>query len=433
MGTKDFDVKRHDGEELLIPEGMTEEMAKNNLTQFFRLEGKGNEIVRVSQTFPYLRPDGAHAFMLAVEEMFGEALQNNTGRFGEIPPKQIAIEVAPGETAVVPWGEFSLPGIEGSIETDASVQNGLVVFELVALIREKDVSKFRELTALTGKILESKSIYKGKAINASMAGLEPRISFISPNSDLFGVFNDHLQRSIDSEVMLPIRYPDQAKSIMGGSLKRGILLAGVYGTGKTLTAVQIAAEATKDGWTFVYVKDSSELAKFLEFAKMYSPAVVFAEDIDLVVGRSRDGNVNEILNVLDGVDSKNDQIVTVMTTNSLDDIHKAMMRPGRIDSVIKFDLPDAKTAGGIVRMHGGEDASALDLDEVGELLAGIEPALIVEVVRRARLRALSESGGKNYTLAMQNLEEAFGLVKLERGLVDTGSLNGVPEKIKETV
>lgn len=130
--------------------------------------------------------------------------------------------------------------------------------------------------------------------------------------------------------------------------KRGVLLAGEPGTGKTLICKALMAEA--DGITCIatnayglcadeYITDLYEMAQDL------SPCVVFIEDLDLV-GLNREEYhyqhgpaLLSLLNVLDGVEEKH-EIVTVATTNKPEALDKAIsQRPSRFDRVIKLSLP----------------------------------------------------------------------------------------------
>ena len=56
----------------------------------------------------------------------------------------------------------------------------------------------------------------------------------------------------------------------------------------------------------------------------------------------------ELLNQLDGIDSRGE---VIMATNRIDSLDPALIRPGRIDRKIEFPLPDEKTKRRIFNIH----------------------------------------------------------------------------------
>jgi cell division protease FtsH len=130
--------------------------------------------------------------------------------------------------------------------------------------------------------------------------------------------------------------------------KRGVLLAGDPGTGKTLVCKALMAQAK--GITCIlahaYALGEDEyITELYELAQDLSPSIVFIEDIDLItqnrveLGYSRGPALLSLLSALDGVEEHH-EIVTVATTNHLEIIDKAIgHRPSRFDRVIKLPLP----------------------------------------------------------------------------------------------
>ena len=130
--------------------------------------------------------------------------------------------------------------------------------------------------------------------------------------------------------------------------KRGVLMAGEPGTGKTLVCKALMAEAqgitcvTTDAYRLCSDEYISEL---YELAQDLSPCIVFIEDIDLI-GLNREEYHYQngpallaLLNVLDGVEEKH-EIVTVATTNNPEALDRAISRrPSRFDRVIRLSLP----------------------------------------------------------------------------------------------
>ncbi len=99
--------------------------------------------------------------------------------------------------------------------------------------------------------------------------------------------------------------------------------------------------------------------------------------------------MDDILNQIDGVDSKSQELIVILTTNYVENIDKAMLRPGRLDAVISVLPPDAKAAQKLVRLYArGLVAEQENLDEVGVELNGQIPAVIREVVEKSKLAAL---------------------------------------------
>jgi transitional endoplasmic reticulum ATPase len=102
--------------------------------------------------------------------------------------------------------------------------------------------------------------------------------------------------------------------------------------------------------------------------------------------------MDDILNILDGIDTKSHRIITVLTTNHLENINQAMLRPGRLDAIINVEAPDAEAAQRLVRMYGGGAIPLTeDLTAVGVILNGQIPAVIEETVKRAKLYQLGKT------------------------------------------
>ena len=177
-------------------------------------------------------------------------------------------------------------------------------------------------------------------------------------------------------------------------------------------------QQTQRGWTFIYLKDVTRLAQAYAFAEHYQPAVIFAEDIDQILkDERRSSEINDVLNALDGIDSRGMEVVTVLTTNHLEKITKAMLRPGRLDTVVSVKPPDAAAAIRLVRLYAGERLEDnTDLSKAGELLAGEIPALIREVVERSKLAALRRDGdlklvGEDIEVTARSMKAHMTLLK----------------------
>lgn len=386
----------HHGEKLILPEGMT---LRQSIELLERRAEYEQEETAFSESYDVLPFDGAHALAEVLIAKFGWAPATSTpGFFGPTPPQLISIAVGPSEHKVVPWGRFSLPNITGHIETGVSRKNNRFTFSIKARILRMNEPVVRSLFAEVREYLKTGSIYQGKAVKirfrdeAGRALDMPEPSFmdvskINPDGLIYAA---DVQASVETNLFTPIT---RARDCLLNDIpvKRGILLSGTYGTGKTMAATVASRLAVDAGITYVYVPRADELSDAIEFAKQYqSPAcVIFCEDIDRSVNGDRSVEMDDILNILDGIDTKNANIITVLTTNDLNSINPAMLRPGRLDAVINVTMPDAKAVERLIRLYAGSTVGDdVNLEEAGKALAGNIPAVISEVVKRAKLSQL---------------------------------------------
>jgi transitional endoplasmic reticulum ATPase len=389
------DIVKH-GEKLILPQTLSMEDAIELLER--RIAYDAQEVA-FSQNFEVFPWDGANALDKVLTNRYGWAPATATpSMFGPQPPKMITIDVGYGERKEVAWGRFSLPNIAGFIQCSADKVRGRLVFKVDAKVLRRDEQNIKELFAELNIELLNNSIYRGKAFKMRFRDDEgdilemPEPQFIN-HMDIDPatlVYATDVQNSIETNLFTPIRRIRDCKA-NGIPVKRGILLGGMYGCGKTLAAKVAARLAVENDVTYLYVQRADELADAVEFVKMYSDpgAVIFCEDIDRAVNGNRSTEMDDILNVIDGIDTKSANIITVLTTNNLAAINPAMLRPGRLDAVINVTEPDAPAAEKLVRIYGGKAIDAdLDLTEVGQSLSGQIPAVIAEVVKRAKLSQL---------------------------------------------
>lgn len=390
------EIRYHAGA-LMLPEGMSTQAAINLLEERQQYLTTEVKIVDTFDVFPW---DGANAINMVLAEKFGWAQAIPTpGFFGANPPVMINIEVAPGVFKDVPWGSFSLPGVAGRLECDSAKKDGRVVFRLVASVQRKDEATVRDIFTRVRAFLKHGSIYRGQAVkirfrddNGDQLKMpEPKFMDTSTITADMVIYPEAVQEQIRVNLFAPIQRVEDCLA-NGIPVKRGVLLGGTYGTGKTLAATVASKLAVDAGITYIYVPRADELADAIEFAKQYqSPAcAVFCEDIDRALNGERSVEMDDILNIIDGIDTKTANLIVVLTTNDLNGINPAMLRPGRLDAVIEVLPPDAKAVEKLVRLYG-KDAidSDTDLNEVGAQLAGQIPAVIAEVVKRAKLAQLS--------------------------------------------
>ena len=407
----------HHGEKLMIPEKMS---IKDAIDLLYRRAEYLETAVSISEKFDVFPLDGAYALSQVIIERFGwqEGKPIRT-MFGEQKPQILQVPSGPHSKVDVPWGQFELPTVSGILQTSvAEGPAGRAIFQLNAEVKRKDEATVRGLFTQLREYLMENSLYRGKAIKIRFrddAGdpiplPEPEFMDLTDVQVKNLILNEDLAASVNANLFTPIeRVEDCLHNDI--KVKRGVLLGGNYGTGKTLAAMCAARIAEDNGITYIYTPRASELGDAIAFARQYqSPAcVVFCEDIDRSVTGDRTVEIDDILNILDGIDTKNENIITVLTTNHLENVNQAMLRPGRLDAIINIETPDAPTAERLVRYYGG---LAIDLEEdlfeVGVALAGQIPAVIEEAVKRAKLfqLALSPQGSAVTDISAQALQQS---------------------------
>jgi ATPase family associated with various cellular activities (AAA) len=395
---------RHDGRHITLPAEpgkMPEEKAIEALQRKIDDENQMFSVVEIIDAYPH---DGAIAFYKAMCELYGWASpQAIRSFFGDRLPEMMSIKVGPRPDQVVqvPVGMFMLPGVEEEIYTDFTTtgKDDKPVFRIHGQVKKKDKHLLVELAQKTREIIARESIYRGQPIAMKVDddgdldfGTPPEfidVSEVRPDSDL--LFDADIKAQIETNLFVPIRQTATCRK-HNIPLRRGILLSGAYGTGKSLTARSAAKVAQENGWTFILLDKIKGLKVALEFANRYAPAVVFAEDVDRVAAVRTD-TINDLINTIDGVVSKRAEIMTVLTTNFIERLDPVILRPGRLDAVITLRPPGPDTVQKLIRHYAGMLVAVNeDLSAAGEELAGQIPATIREAVERAKLGMIGRRG-----------------------------------------
>ncbi|TPX48890.1 hypothetical protein SeMB42_g02828 [Synchytrium endobioticum] len=188
-------------------------------------------------------------------------------------------------------------------------------------------------------------------------------------------------------VELPLLQPERFVNL-GIDPPKGVLLYGPPGTGKTLCA---RAVANRTDATFIRVIGSELVQKYVgegarmvrelfEMARTKKACIIFFDEVDAIGGARFDdgaGGDNEVqrtmlelINQLDGFDPRGN-IKVLMATNRPDTLDPALMRPGRLDRKIEFNLPDLEGRANILRIHAR--SMSVERDIRYELLARLCP------------------------------------------------------------
>ncbi len=230
---------------------------------------------------------------------------------------------------------------------------------------------------------------------------------------------------------------------LGGSPRRGVLFEGLPGTGKTYLAKALAAEA---GVPFLFVSASEFQSMFFgqtnkkvrsffkamrKAARAEGGAIGFIEEFDAIGGArsgmssnsSREGSVgivNELLVQMQSfdlptgwqkmkskwIDRVNSllpegtaiprskpttaNVLLIAATNRAADLDPALLRPGRFDRVIHFDLPPHSDRVEIAEYYLNKKSHtpAVTAKAIADLSAGYTPVRIERILDEALIIAL---------------------------------------------
>jgi SpoVK/Ycf46/Vps4 family AAA+-type ATPase len=153
-------------------------------------------------------------------------------------------------------------------------------------------------------------------------------------------------------------------STYGLPTPRGLLLVGIQGTGKSLTAKAIANE-----WQLPLLKldvgklfggivgeSESRLRRMIEVAETISPCILWIDEIDKAFNNNSStgdsGTSNRVLaTFISWLSEKTKPVFVVATANNVDILPLEIIRKGRFDEIFFLDLPQKQEREQIFKIH----------------------------------------------------------------------------------
>jgi cell division protease FtsH len=179
----------------------------------------------------------------------------------------------------------------------------------------------------------------------------------------------------------------------GQHLKRGLLLHGPPGTGKTHTIRYLLGQLPSSTVVIMSGAALRFIGQACSVARTLQPSVLVIEDVDLIAEErgSRPGQhplLFELLNQMDGLGADVD-VTFLLTTNRADMLEEALAaRPGRVDHAAELPIPDAAARRALMALYQGR--LILDLADADTAVArteGVTASFLKELLRRAALQA----------------------------------------------
>jgi cell division protease FtsH len=285
------------------------------------------------------------------------------------------------------------------------------------------------------------NVFRGQVISFGSSamghmGLGPVVFHERPKLDRESlVLPESTLDLIERQVTGIARQKDRLRGA-GQHVKRGLLLYGPPGCGKTLTLRYLISRATEhtvvilSGGGLYMIRHAGALARLLQ------PSIVILEDVDLVAQErvAMPGFSNtvlfDLLNEMDGIEEDAD-VAFILTSNRADLLEPALAaRPGRVDLAVEIGLPDEEARSRLIALYAR--GVELELRDPAPLIAstrGVAASFIKELVRKASLISAEQSDGKGtLTLSDEHLLEALSELLDERSAVTRTLLGASPEE-----
>lgn len=139
-------------------------------------------------------------------------------------------------------------------------------------------------------------------------------------------------------------FDSKAKHIKyGRPYKLNFLFTGVPGSGKSSLIKALALKYNRPLYIMGFSKSLTDETFVDLITEVKDNSILLLEDIDsfFMDRKAIDINVSFscLINVLDGTLNKGNGVITIMTANNPERLDPALIRPGRVDRIIKFDFP----------------------------------------------------------------------------------------------
>lgn len=201
---------------------------------------------------------------------------------------------------------------------------------------------------------------------------------------------------------------DKNAKEFGLTYPKGIMLLGIPGTGKSLTA-----KAVGNLWHFPLLRldmgkifggivgeSESNIREALKIAEAIAPSILWIDEIEKGMsgisssGHTDGGTTARVLGTfLTWMQEKTKPVFVVATANDISQLPPELLRKGRVDEIFFVDLPTEKERKEILKIHlnrKGRKPEKFDIEKLAKESKGFSGAELEEVVKEALFQAYDE-------------------------------------------
>lgn len=231
-------------------------------------------------------------------------------------------------------------------------------------------------------------------------------------TDLKGV--DKVIQALEAKIALPFEN-DELAAEWSLKPKRGVLLAGPPGTGKTTIGRALAhrlkskfflidGTMVADRWDFY-----DKIQGVFDAAKRNAPSIIFIDDADVMFeAKGERGLCRYLLTMMDGLESaSSERVCVILTAMEPANLPAAVLRSGRVELWLEMYPPDREARKSILRQKLRMLPAPLadvDLDILSAASQGLTGADLKSVVEDGKLLFVSD---KARAKAARPVEEYF--------------------------
>lgn len=244
---------------------------------------------------------------------------------------------------------------------------------------------------------------------------------------------DAVKQKMTQSILWPIRHAQEMKKFNLQPV-RGVLFYGPPGCAKTTFARTISRIMSTnfitldiaDVYSSPYFGESERrIREVFETARLALPSIVFIDEIDAIITNrfgsgGSENNVakrilSTLLNEMDGIQNS-EGLIVLGATNRIEQIDRALLRPGRFDVKIEITLPDTYTRYLIMRLYLSQMSVSAGLSEVFTL----EDAS--KLMSQQEFQNRVEDGSQGFLQQLMSLTSGFSGADLQNLCKQCGML-----------